>query len=39
MLACLTDVRDLNFIVLNSAQSVLEVQNQDVDSKCNSIPD
>jgi hypothetical protein len=47
--ACLTSIRteyhvfrmdgkDLNFIVLHSAQNLLEAYNQSVDSKYNSIP-
>jgi hypothetical protein len=34
-----TDARDLNFTVLNSAQSLLEAHNRSVDSEYNSIPD
>jgi len=33
------DARDLNFTVLNFAQSLLEVHNRSVDSEYNSIPD
>jgi len=34
-----TDARDLNFIVLNSAQSLLEAHRRSVDSEYNNIPE